>query len=50
VQVPVVPLEEQADLCRNFKELQDMETEVERIQQRMADIRDQLFNSTGVHG
>lgn len=49
VQVPVIPLQEQAAMCTRYSELQEMEAKVERIQLSMAEIRDQLFRSTDEH-
>jgi type I restriction-modification system DNA methylase subunit len=46
VQVLVLPLEEQAVLCDQYRELCKMEAQVEDLQRRMSQARDQLFATT----
>ena len=46
VRVPMLPLAEQAMLCERYRELVQLESEHESLQQRMTDMRNQLFNSS----
>lgn len=46
VQVLVLPLDQQQQLCDRYRELCDLEEQVELLQQRMSQMRDHLFTTT----
>jgi hypothetical protein len=43
VKVPVVPLDQQEQICHRYRELRDLEEQLAELQQRMHRIRDDLF-------
>ena len=46
VQVLVLPLNQQHQLCERYREFCDLEEQVDLLQQRMSQMRDDLFTST----